>query len=74
MATSTCCDPDTTNWGYDVVIAGMAAVNPVLLETGRPDELVDLAAVLHNFPGKAEEADPRRGLRPFATTRASMLR
>jgi hypothetical protein len=28
--------PDTTNWGYDVVISGMAAVNPVLLETGRP--------------------------------------
>jgi hypothetical protein len=44
--------PDTTNWGYDVVIAGMATVNPVLLETGRPDELVDFAAVLHNFPKK----------------------
>jgi hypothetical protein len=44
--------PDTTNWGYDVVIAGMAAVNPALLETDRPDELVDLAATLHNFPGK----------------------
>jgi hypothetical protein len=44
--------PDTTNWGYDVVIAGMAAVNPALLETGRPDELVDLAAALHTFPGK----------------------
>ncbi|SFQ54344.1 Hypothetical glycoside hydrolase 5 [Roseivivax halotolerans] len=43
--------PNTTNWGYDNVIAGMATVNPVLLETGRPDELVDLAAVLHNFPG-----------------------
>jgi hypothetical protein len=42
--------PDTTNWGYDVVIAGMATVNPVLLESGRPDELVDLAAVLHTFP------------------------
>ena len=42
--------PDTTNWGYDVVISGMATVNPVLLETARPDELVDLAAVLHNFP------------------------
>jgi hypothetical protein len=41
--------PDTTNWGYDVVIAGMATVNPVLLETGRPDELVDLAATLHTF-------------------------
>jgi hypothetical protein len=43
--------PDTTNWGYDVVIAGMGAVNPVLLESGRPDELIDLAAVLHTFPG-----------------------
>jgi hypothetical protein len=43
--------PDTTNWGYDVVIAGMAAINPALLETGRPDELVDLAAALHTFPG-----------------------
>jgi len=42
--------PDTTNWGYDIVIAGMAAVNPVLLESGRPDELADFAAVLHNFP------------------------
>jgi len=41
--------PDTTNWGYDTVIAGMATVNPVLLETGRPDELVDFASVLHNF-------------------------
>ena len=43
--------PDTTNWGYDVVIAGSAAVNPVLLETGRPDELVDLIDALHAFPG-----------------------
>lgn len=42
--------PDTTNWGYDVVISGMAAVNPVLLESGRPDEVVDLATVLHTFP------------------------
>lgn len=47
--------PDTTNWGYDVVIAGMGAVNPVLLESGRPDELVDLAAVLHNFPRKPKK-------------------
>ncbi|MEE4661683.1 MAG: glucosylglycerol hydrolase [Halieaceae bacterium] len=44
--------PNTTNWGYDVVIAGMAAVNPVLLESGRPHELCDLAAVLHTWPGK----------------------
>jgi hypothetical protein len=26
--------PDTTNWGYDVVISGMGTVNPVLLEPG----------------------------------------
>jgi len=51
-ATVTLTRPDTTNWGYDVVIAGTATINPVLLETGRPDELVDLAAVLHNFPNK----------------------
>ncbi|MCG6885042.1 MAG: hypothetical protein LJE62_14930, partial [Silicimonas sp.] len=44
--------PDTTNWGYDVVISGMATVNPVLLESGRPDELVDLATALHTFPTK----------------------
>lgn len=42
--------PSTTNWGYDIVLSGMAAVNPAILETGRPDELVDLAAVLHTFP------------------------
>jgi hypothetical protein len=29
----------------------MGAVNPVLLESGRPDELIDLAATLHTFPG-----------------------
>lgn len=44
--------PDTTNWGYDVPIAGSAAVNPTLLASGRPDELVDLASVLHTFPGQ----------------------
>ncbi|WP_232822923.1 glucosylglycerol hydrolase [Oceanibium sediminis] len=44
--------PNTTNWGYDIVISGMGTVNPVLLESGRPDELADFAAVLHNFPNK----------------------
>lgn len=44
--------PDQTNWGYDIVISGSAAVNPVLLASDRPDELVDFAATLHNFPGK----------------------
>jgi hypothetical protein len=47
--------PDTTNWGYDVVIAGLATVNPALLESGRPDELVDLAAAVHNFPGQPKK-------------------
>ena len=47
--------PDSTNWGYDVVISGMAAVNPSLLETARPDELVDLAAALHLFPGQPKK-------------------
>jgi hypothetical protein len=44
--------PDTTNWGYDVVTSGMAAINPALLASGRPDELIDLAAALHNFPNR----------------------
>ncbi len=43
--------PDMTDWGYDVVLAASSAVNPALLESGRPDELVDLAVALHNFPG-----------------------
>jgi hypothetical protein len=33
----------------------MATVNPALLESGRPDELVDLAAALHTFPGKPKK-------------------
>ncbi|MFO7855969.1 MAG: glucosylglycerol hydrolase [Paracoccaceae bacterium] len=44
--------PDTTNRGYDVVIVGIAAVNPALLESGRPYALVDLAPALHRFPGR----------------------
>jgi hypothetical protein len=42
--------PTTTDWGYDVIISGGAAVNPTLLDAGRPHELVDLAAALHDFP------------------------
>ena len=42
--------PDVTNWGYDIPISASSAVNPVILETKRPDELVDLAATLHTFP------------------------
>lgn len=38
------------NWGYDIVIAGAAAVNPSLLRTRRPDELLALVETLHNLP------------------------
>ncbi|MDY6918875.1 MAG: glucosylglycerol hydrolase [Pseudomonadota bacterium] len=47
--------PDTINWGYDIVISGMATVNPAMLESGRPDELIDVASALHNFPGKPKK-------------------
>jgi hypothetical protein len=42
--------PDTQNWGYDIVIFGSSATNPAVLETLRPDELVEFIATLHNFP------------------------
>ncbi|MEB3224841.1 MAG: glucosylglycerol hydrolase [Synechococcus sp.] len=41
--------PKTQNWGYDVPILGSAATNPTILESLRPDELVDFIATLHNF-------------------------
>ena len=44
--------PDTSNWGYDIVIAASPAANPTVLSSRRPDELVDLITILHNFPGK----------------------
>lgn len=40
--------PDMTNWGYDVPISGSAAVNPVLLGTGRPHELLDFIQLMHS--------------------------
>lgn len=42
--------PDTTNWGYDVITVASPAPNPTLLESGRPDELLDLVEALHSFP------------------------
>jgi hypothetical protein len=42
--------PDTQNWGYDIVIFGCSATDPSVLETLRPDELVEFIATLHNFP------------------------
>ncbi|MGF1477832.1 MAG: glucosylglycerol hydrolase [Geminicoccaceae bacterium] len=44
--------PHQTNWGYDVVISASSAINPAILESGRPDELADLAVTLHTFPEK----------------------
>lgn len=42
--------PSVTNWGYDTVIFGSSAINPSLLSTGRPHELLDLIETLHTFP------------------------
>lgn len=42
--------PDILNWGYDVTIFGAAAINPSLLTTGRPDELLAFIETAHNFP------------------------
>jgi hypothetical protein len=42
--------PQMVNWGYDIVIYGFGAINGAILETGRPDELVDFIATLHNLP------------------------
>jgi hypothetical protein len=42
--------PDTENWGYDIVIFGCSATDPSVLETLRPDELVEFIETLHNFP------------------------
>ncbi len=44
--------PTVINWGYDIVIFGSAAVNPSILTTGRPHELMELIETLHNFPGR----------------------
>ena len=42
--------PDMVNWGYDIVISGFGTVNAGILETRRPDELVDFIATLHTLP------------------------
>lgn len=42
--------PDTTNWGYDVITLASPAPNPVLLESGRPDELLDFITTMHTLP------------------------
>ncbi len=37
------------DWGYDIVIAAASAINPSLLATKRPNELLELVETLHNF-------------------------
>jgi len=44
--------PSIINWGYDIVLFGSAALNPSILTTGRPHELLELIETLHNFPGQ----------------------
>lgn len=44
--------PHVINWGYDIVIFGSAAINPSLLSTGRPHELLEFIETLHKFPGR----------------------
>lgn len=44
--------PDYTNWGYDVLLGASSAINPAILETQRPDELLEFIECLHNFPSK----------------------
>ena len=42
--------PDMLNWGYDIVVSAFSAPNPAILESGRPDELVDFIAACHDLP------------------------
>ncbi|SHG83000.1 glucosylglycerol hydrolase [Halobaculum gomorrense] len=49
-ATATVARPDKVNWGYDVVVRGFGAPCPSVLESGRPDELVDFIAACHGLP------------------------
>lgn len=42
--------PNTQDWGYDVPILGSSATNSAVLETLRPDEVIDFITTLHNFP------------------------
>jgi glycosidase len=45
-----CGRPELVNWGYDIVVSGFSAPNPAILETGRPDELVEFIAACHELP------------------------
>jgi hypothetical protein len=41
--------PNTQNWGYDIPGLGAAATNVTVLGSGRPHEMVDFIATMHNF-------------------------
>lgn len=43
---------DIFDWGYDVMVAASPAINPAILSSKRPDELMDFIVALHNFPEK----------------------
>ncbi|MFC7071005.1 glucosylglycerol hydrolase [Halobaculum lipolyticum] len=49
-ATATVARPDKVNWGYDIVVGAFGAPCPSILESGRPDELVDFIAACHTLP------------------------
>ncbi len=42
--------PNIQNWGYDIVIAASSAINPNLLRSKRPHELLDFIETLHAAP------------------------
>lgn len=44
--------PSVINWGYDIPLFGSAAINPSLLQTGRPHEFLDLIETFHNLPDR----------------------
>jgi len=52
--------PDPINWGYDIVVSGFGAINPGILETGRPDELVELQRRKMDFGADGVRVDGAR--------------
>lgn len=50
--TVTLARPDISNWGYDTPILGSAAVNPSILGSLRPNELLEFIETIHLMPGR----------------------
>ncbi len=44
--------PDISNWGYDTPVLGSAAVNPSILGSLRPNELLEFIETIHLMPGR----------------------